>query len=54
MPLEIREIHIKATISQEEGNDSSSSSENQAIDIEKIIAECVRRVLQILRLKSDR
>ena len=56
MPLEIKELHIKATVSDENsdnlrnnnGTDSSSGSN------EKIVAMCVERVLQIFNDKLER
>lgn len=52
MPIEIRELNIKSTISE---NSNKSMTE---IDInefkQKIMAECVENVLQILEDKKKR
>lgn len=57
MPIEIRELHIKATVGatgtkEEQGGTSGSS--NEQMDRTKLIAECVEKVLQILRDKKER
>lgn len=57
MPIEIRELHIKATISHESGPVQTGVAEpesNQTIDQEALIAECVAQVLQILNDKAER
>jgi len=51
MPLEIRELVIKATISDGEGNQGSRSG---ATDQAALIAACVDQVLAILKEKSER
>ncbi|MEM7061816.1 MAG: DUF5908 family protein [Cyanobacteria bacterium P01_B01_bin.77] len=51
MPLEIRELVIKTTISDgESAQGASSGNADQAA----LIAECVEQVLAILREKSER
>ncbi|MCB0555662.1 MAG: hypothetical protein KDD02_19100 [Phaeodactylibacter sp.] len=55
MPLEIRELHIKATISDDgrpEGGSSSATLPEQPTD--EIIRACVDQVLQILKEKAER
>lgn len=57
MPIEIKELHIKAVIN--EGADSASSSAaapsgESDTDKDDIIAECVEKVLEILRQQRER
>jgi hypothetical protein len=57
MPLEVREIVIKATIVQEgeEGAPSSSSaSSNGGSGSEQIVNACVEKIMEILRDKHER
>ena len=58
MPLEIRELVIKATINQENtGGPKSSStttSSNASNTNEQIINICVEKVLEILKTKNQR
>jgi hypothetical protein len=56
MPIEIRELVIKATVAQEgeEPAGSTSSSDSSANQKEEIINECVEAVLQILKEKHER
>jgi len=60
MPIEIRELHIRVTVSENE-----STAWNQArpdgreepvamVDQERIVAECVEKVLEIMQNKSER
>ena len=56
MPLEIRELVIKATIDDRPGNQSGepSSADAAEYDEEQIICTCVERVLEILKDKQER
>ena len=50
MPIEIREIEIKATVDE----NPDQSAEKQPIDTtEEIIQEAVERVLEILKSKKE-
>lgn len=55
MPLEIRELVIKATIDNDKGNstDSSSNASGQE-DKSKIINQCVEKVLEVLKQRKER
>ena len=53
MPIEIRELVIRASIVNSK-TEESSSSESQSKDRESIIAECVDQILQILRKQEER
>ena len=54
MPIEIRELHIKAVVSTEQEQTAGSQAEQQETDREAIVAECVEQVLEILREKAER
>ncbi|MFN8345200.1 MAG: DUF5908 family protein [Spirosomataceae bacterium] len=63
MPLEIRELHIKAVINQGaqsaggnagSGGRGNASTDGDAPDKEDIVAECVEKVLAVLRDKIER
>ncbi len=61
MPIEIRELHIKAVINQggqtvgaNAGNGSQGNASADVPDKEDIVAECVEKVLAILRDKIER
>lgn len=55
MPIEIKELHIKAIVS---GNKRPADTDNIRKDLEKlkreVIKECVQEVLQILENKTER
>ena len=58
MPIEIRELVIKAEVGhrdggQRTGNESSSSMQHSQQD-EQLIKTCVERVLEIIKEKSER
>lgn len=52
MPIEIRELTIKATISNEQGQATGKGAGSQ--DQAAMIAACVEQVLAILKEKSER
>lgn len=58
MPLEIRELIIRAKISESESEQSADAPENKGSspmeDNEDIISECVQQVLEILNNKKER
>jgi len=58
MPIEIRELVIKATIAQDNKNGAQPSanvqSENVASNSEQVINTCVEKVLEILKTKTQR
>ena len=53
MPIEIRELVIKATISESSG-EGRAFSKAKTKEKEEIIAECVEQVMEILRNQSER
>lgn len=53
MPIEIREVIIKAQV-RDSGGVASSGNAQQPTDLENIIQECVHQVMQILEDKKAR
>lgn len=56
MPIEIKELVVKATLGEIEQSSNSTNSDNGNIEDNKasIINECVEKVLQILKDKLER
>ena len=57
MPIEIRELVIKATVTQEnsQGNSiAAASSNNEVSQKEEVVKICVEKVLEILKEKYER
>ena len=57
MPIEIRELVIKATVDQSQGAATSApgkGSQSNAAPGEDVIKECVEKVLAILKEKNER
>lgn len=59
MPIEIRELLIRTTVSEMEANADAFSRPAQSggaakIDREKLVAECVEQVMEILREERER
>lgn len=61
MPIEIRELHIKAEVTetnakrpQTSAEDPSQNSNGKQVARDSIIAECVEKVLEILNQKAER
>jgi hypothetical protein len=52
MPVEVREIVIKATINQESEESKGGATNDE--DKEAIITECVDQILEILKDKAAR
>jgi len=58
MPVEIRELLIKATVTQdgnpEESTKSTASTNNSVTQAEEIITTCIERIMEILKEKHGR
>jgi len=62
MPIEIRELHIKVSVTSPEVNQASAgnTSSNQGrsnsgnVDTEEIVAACVEKVMEIPKNKTER
>ncbi len=58
MPIEIRELNIKVSVSQNQEEQGSAppsgSTANAAPDKDELISECVEQVMELLKLKSER
>jgi len=53
MPIEIKELIIKAEISDQQGSESSSARPGKK-EKQKLIQECVEQVLEILNREKER
>lgn len=61
MPIEIRQLIIRATVTDEAGNQSkpatgaeSSGGSRKRPDSQALVAECVEQVMEILREQQER
>ena len=56
MPIEVRELIIKAEVAHRDGGnrESSESSSSGTQDQEAIIKACVERIMEILKEKMER
>ncbi len=54
MPVEIKELVIKAVVNEDARSGSDEGSAGQQEGPEKIIQACVERVLEILKDKKER
>jgi len=56
MPIEVRELVIKATVVQDvtAASGSSASSNNNVSPNEEIINACVEKILEILKDRNER
>jgi hypothetical protein len=53
MPLEIKELVIRATVDAG-GGDEGATDKGKPADRESLVAECVEQVMQILRRERER
>lgn len=54
MPLEIRELLIKAVVEEGKPDTAPTASSQQNIQQELLIQTCIEKVLEILKDKNDR
>lgn len=55
MPIKIRELHVKATISDGEAPKSKTSTGvDMVLDLQSIVALCTEQVLRRLKIKEER
>ena len=59
MPIEIKELHIKVTVNQPSTSPATLTKTPGSAQIrpeaeESLIAECVEKVLQVLKSKTER
>ena len=52
MPIEIKELVIKAEV--REDNSGNQSPQQNSVDTEKIISECIDRIMEIIKDKQER
>lgn len=51
MPIEIKELHIKMSVTDQNTSGGGGSS---GVNQDKVIAECVEQVMEILKQKQER
>ncbi len=57
MPIEIRELNIKVSVSNNQGDQPGANQGPDQAPIpgrDEIIAECIERVMEILKNKNER
>ncbi len=56
MPVEIRELIIKATVGNpnQGGSNNSAANDHEAVPKEEIIKECISQVMDIVKEKNER
>jgi len=59
MPIEVRELHIRVAVKgaesgKEAATPGGASAEGGGADHDAIVAECVERVMEILRARRER
>ena len=54
MPIEIRELVIKATVSQESSSRENNSAGGKNTKKEELVKACVEEVLEILKNQKER
>lgn len=58
MPIEIRELNIRVSVSQNQQEQGSSPPPGgtgpELPDKEELIAECVEQVMELIRLRGER
>lgn len=52
MPIEIKELHIKINVSDQ--NERNSQAQNPEVDKDKLIEACVDQVMELLSKKEER
>ncbi len=54
MPIEVRELVIKAVVTTDDGTDPAGVSGSQSQPSEKLVRMCVDQVMEILREKQEK
>jgi hypothetical protein len=54
MPVEIRELIIRATVSKKSGKDLDDEKETDSEDRDQLVSACVEQVLKILERSKER
>ena len=54
MPIVVKELVVRATVSERQANGPRSSSEQDNLFREELIKECVEQVMEILKQKTER
>lgn len=56
MPLEIKELHVKMVVDepQSERPEHTSAGQTGSVDLDTLVAKCVKQILQILKDREER
>lgn len=54
MPIEVRELVIRAVVDQSDRHDPAEPAQTQDVDRDAIVQTCVDRVMRILRRERER
>ena len=54
MPIEVRELIIRATVSQDANSAQKSAGKDDKSPNEEIIKQCVAKVMELIRNKDGR
>ena len=54
MPIEVRELVIKATVTDDDKGTSAAASDNQTSTSEELIKLCVDKIMEILKERNGR
>ena len=56
MPLEIKELHVKMVVDepQRESSERSGVAQAGSVDLDALVAKCVKQILQILKDRDER
>ena len=60
MPIEIRELNIRINVNQNQQEEDASPRQNAAagqgaaLDKDELIAECIEKVMELLKNKQER
>ena len=54
MPIVVKELVVRATVSEKQANSLLSSPEQNNLFREELIKECVEQVMEILKQKTER
>jgi Family of unknown function (DUF5908) len=54
MPIEIKELHIRAIVQDDANNSNNTTTAVSQNQVNSIVAECVEQVLTIIKEKEER
>ncbi len=54
MPIEIKELIIRASVEEKASAEAKSQQQKESVDQTRLVEECVAQVLEILRREKER